>query len=242
MLPIIVPLRSRRRERALVFQKLQHAIPAVGLLSAGVETLKAGAHGQALVLAAIEVGTAALLFATIVRSVRAARKAGRTGLEHPHGIDWIEIWAAGILFTEALERWHLRHHIARPIILNGLLTLGLGLFHGRISEASQRRRSLRVTADGLYVGGGPFNTFSARWDEITAISIGDRVAEIRTSAGRTRRINLSDLDDPAPVRSALTIARERIRETSPPEPLGHRSVAAIKPREGGPNPRTPWAP
>ena len=142
--PIVVPLLSRRLNRAQTMQKLNHAIPAMGLIVAGVQALKEGARGFDLALAIVEVGTSVVLVATIARSVREARKGGERKPPHAHGIEWVDIWAAAVLFVEAAERWHLRHHIARPLILTACLTLGLGLFHGRMTAFRRRRRSLRI--------------------------------------------------------------------------------------------------
>jgi hypothetical protein len=210
MAPITVPLRSRRRERVSAFQKIQHAIPAVGLLGAGLDTLRHGAHGFELGLVVLEIGTSVLLIAALARSLRAARASGHRGLHHPHGVDWIEVWAAGVLFAEAAERWHLKHHIARPIILTGLVTLGLGLFHGRMSVYKARRQSLRITDSGIYIGGRPFRALTATWKEIAAITVTPTTAEIRTRTGRIRRLNLSDLEHAADVRLALEEAQRRV--------------------------------
>jgi len=222
---IVVPLRSIRRERALLVQKLQHAIPAVGLLFAGLESLRHGPHGFELALALVEVVTSGLLIATIARSVKTARAAGRSGLHHAHGIDWIDVWAAGVLFAEAGERWHLTRHVARPTILTALVTLGLGLFHGRLSAMGERRRVLRIDDHGIVVGGKPFRTFQASWKEIADITITAAATEarIRTTTGRTRRLVLSDLDRPDEVRRALEEARRRLAVGLPDERTDERT-------------------
>jgi hypothetical protein len=207
---IVVPLLSRRLNRAQAMQKLNHAVPTVGLVVAGVQALKEGARGFDLALAIVEIGTSVLLVATIARSIRGARKSGQRGLQHPHGIDWVDIWAAAVLFVEAAERWHLRHHMPRPLILTAFITLGLGLFHGRIAAFRRRRRSLRISTEGLYVSGRPFSTFTAPWRDIAAIVIAGRSAEIRTRTGRVRRLDLADLENADDVRRALEEAQARL--------------------------------
>jgi hypothetical protein len=222
-----VPLASRRRDRALAVQQLQHGLPAVGLLLVGVQGLKAGAHGFELALGLVEVTTSALLIATILRSLRQARALGRWGLRHAHGVDWIDIWAAAVLFAEAAERWHLTRHIARPTILTAMVTLAFGLFHGRVAAAVARRRSLRVSDDGIYLGGPPFKRFRARWNEITHIAIDENAGTIRTRAGRTRGLDLKDLENAAAVRAALEEAARRLEtanrdRSNDPTPAGGR--------------------
>ena len=210
--PILVPLLSRRMNRAQAMQKLNHAVPTVGLVVAGVQALKEGAGGFDLALAIVEIGTSVVLVATIARSIRDARKGGNRETQRAHGIDWVDIWAAAVLFVEAAERWHLRHHIARPLILTAFLTLGLGLAHGRMTAFRHRRRSLRISAEGIYVGGRPFNTFRSQWNDIAAIVVTERSAEIRTRNGRVRRLNLADLENADAVRAAIEDAQAHIAD------------------------------
>lgn len=216
MIPVTLVLRSRRQQRALAFQKLNHAIPSVGLLAAGFQAVTFGAEGFDLALAVVEIVTSVFLITTIVRSVRAARAQGHAGLHHSHGVDWVDIWAAGVLFAEALERWHLKHHIARPIILTGIVTLGLGVFHGRMTAFRHRRRSLRIDDNGLHVPGRPFRTLKATWPEIADITVTASSAEIRTRAGRRRRLDLRDLENGDAVRAALNEAQAYLKSLPPP--------------------------
>ena len=208
---VVVPLHSRRLKRALTLQKLNHAVPTVGLIFSGVQALQHGAEGFELVLAIVEILTSAFLIVTLARSIRAARAA--TSAHHaPHArVDWVDIWAAGVLFAEAGERWHLRHHIARPIILNALLTLALGLAHERMGAFRGRRRSMRLTADGIRIPGKPFRSFEARWPEIASVRVTDSSAEVRTRAGRVRRLDLADLENAAEVRAAFEEAQRRVK-------------------------------
>ena len=66
---LTVPLKSKRRERALAVQKFQHAIPAVPLLFTGLQALQAGEHGFAFALALFEIGTSMMLLGTVVREI-----------------------------------------------------------------------------------------------------------------------------------------------------------------------------
>ncbi|MEO8077608.1 MAG: hypothetical protein ABI818_14865 [Acidobacteriota bacterium] len=213
--PIVVPLHSRRRQRGLLVQKVQHAVPATGLIAAGVGALRSGAHGFDLALAIVEMVTSVLLIRGIVQSVLASRTP-RSGHDHAHGVDWTDIWAAGVLFAEAGERWHLTHHFARPTILTAIVTLALGLFHGRIATRKARRRSLRVDDDGVHVGGRPFGAFHARWPELATISVTGDVAELRTRAGNVRRVDLADLENRAAVSAALGAARAHLKSLPAP--------------------------
>jgi hypothetical protein len=70
---LIVPLRSRRKERAELVQQLQHAIPGFVLLTAGLQTLTQTPHGAALALAMFEVVSSVLLLGNFANRVRANR-------------------------------------------------------------------------------------------------------------------------------------------------------------------------
>jgi hypothetical protein len=218
---IVVPLHSRRRERAELLQKLQDVIPAAGLIGVAWQAFKAGASGLDLVLGVIELVTGTMLIATFLNGARELSGRAPTSPElaaHSGGkVDWSKIWAAGVLFAEAAERWHTHHRVAGPTILTAVVTLGLGIFSSWFTARNERRRTLRLTPDHLYVGGAKFRSFQARWDEIAAIELTATHAVIRTNQGRRRRLNLRDLDHAPAVRAALQQAQLRL--TSRKEPM-----------------------
>ena len=200
-------------------QKYQHLLPAAPLMLAGVDTLRHGAHGLELVLAIFEIATSALLLASVIREIRAARRpVDPHASHHPHRVDWFHIFAAGVLLAEAAERWHLTHHWPRPVLLTAAVTLALGVFHGRIDGGIRNRRALRMSEEELYFSTRPWARFRAQWADVTAIDLDPRSATIRTRQGRIGRLDLADLENAAAVRAALTDARNRlIRSTSTAE-------------------------
>jgi len=207
-----VPLRSRRRKRGQLLLKLQHVVPAVPLFIAGLHGLADHPHGIALVLAIFEIGTSVLLLWTVVKELRSLRGAASAHGHAAHGVDWFHIFAAGILLAEAAEHWHVTHHWRRPTLLTVGVTLALGLLHGRLDRFSNSHRSLRLDDQGIRVGGKFFFTsFSATWAEVEAIEIGERLATIRASGGRQRVIDLSDSENPVPLRAALASAAETLK-------------------------------
>ena len=210
---MIVPLRSRRRERAIIVQKLQHAAPAVVLFGAGITALGEGAHGAELALAIVEIASSVLLMGSFVRAIRRARRPVNAA-EHPHshhGVDWIDIFTAAVLFVEAWEHYHVTHHVKRPTIVLAITLLVIGLIHGRIVRRAERRFTLRVEDEGLYVGGKPFRSLRAKWDEIAAIDVAERWGTITLKNGRVRKLDLPDLEGSHHVRAALTEARLRLQ-------------------------------
>jgi hypothetical protein len=84
-MPTTIVLRSKRRERALAVQKLQHLLPAILLL---------------------------------------------------HGIDWIDVFAASVIFVETLEHYHRTGHIVRPNVL--MIATLLALFRPPLGLARDR--------------------------------------------------------------------------------------------------------
>jgi hypothetical protein len=209
---VIVPLRSRRRERAVIAQKVQHAAPAVVLFGAGVTALREGPQGAELLLAIVEIVSSALLMGSFAHAIRKARRPANAA-EHPHhhqGVDWIDIFTAAVLFAEAWEHYHVTHHVKRPTIALGIALLSIGLLHGRILRRSEKRRSLRVDEEGLYVGGKPFRSLHAKWGEIAAIDVAERWGTITLKNGRVRKLDLPDLEGSHHVRAALAAAQQRL--------------------------------
>ncbi|MFI5311979.1 MAG: hypothetical protein ACHQQ3_12140 [Gemmatimonadales bacterium] len=209
---LIVPLHSRRRRRARAVQRLQDVIPAGALLIAGVQGLVAGASGAALALALTEIVTTALLLTSIMRTIREARSSAPPP-PHSGDISWGEIWAASVLMAEWWERWHEGHHRSRPTLLLAAVTLLVGLFHGRVTRAVQRRRALTLTDDSFSVGGRRlWSRFRSSWDELATISITPTEARVRTLSDKVWKIDLADLENADEVRSALEVARKRLTE------------------------------
>lgn len=214
---MIVPLRSKRRERVVIVQKLQHATPVLILLPAGLTAISDGARGFALALGLFEVVTSALLIGSFFVAIRKARRpVNAAHLPHAHhGVDFIDIFTAGVLFAEAGEHYHLTHHIARPTILLATVLLTIGLLHGRIVRRAEKRFTLRVEENGLYVGGKPFRSIRVPWADVTSIDVAERWATIRIRGGRQRKLDLSDLEGAQHVRHALADAQGRLVPQSP---------------------------
>jgi hypothetical protein len=209
---ISVPLRSRRQKRALAAQKFQHIIPAFPLLAAGVETLRHDPHGLPLILGIFEIATSALLIGSMIRELRALRAAAKTAhTPHAaHGVAWFDVFAAGVLLAEAAQHFHETHHWKRPVLLTAVVTLALGIFHGRIASWADDKRALKVSDAGLSIARRPFGLFRAGWGELQAIEIDDRYASILTRNGRVRRIDLHDAENADALRAALVEAQARL--------------------------------
>jgi hypothetical protein len=213
--PIVVPLRSKRQRRAQMVQKLNHAVPALGLFVAGKQAIAEGTHGFGFYLGVFEIVSAAALIVLTLRELRgtlwpAAHPSGH-GHEH-HGVDWVDIAAAFVLVAEILEHWHVTHHISRPMVLTACITFALGVFHGRIQGFKGRRRVLRVDDEGIAIPGRPFRArkIAVPWAGVQSIDVGPRWAVLTPRAGRQRKLDLADLETEAAARAALLEARRRV--------------------------------
>src|SRR4051812_49945882 len=115
-----VPLRSRRRKRALAAQKFQHIIPAFPLFAAGVETLRHDPHGLPLILGLFEIGTSALLLGSMIRELRALRRAGgTTHAPHArHGVAWFDVFAADGRLARTPPRGCESTHLGGSLLLS----------------------------------------------------------------------------------------------------------------------------
>jgi hypothetical protein len=219
---IVVPLRSTRQRRGALAQKVNHVIPAVGLFFAGQQAIREGHSGFGFYLGVFEIVSSAALMVLFIRELRSTLRPQPTHHEpsHPerHGVDWVDIAAGFVLTAEVLEHWHQTHHWQRPTILTAITTFAFGLFHGRIAARRAGRRALRVTADGLSISGRLFKArrLQATWRELMSIEVGPRWAVVSTRAGRTRKLDLADLEGGERIRSALLQARVRMESRSSP--------------------------
>ena len=212
MEPVTLVLRSRRRARAAAVQKLQHLLPALILLGGGAAALTRHAEGAELWIALVEIVSGALFVVAAARGIRGAvRRNAADAHVHHHGIDWVDVFAAAVVFAETLERYHRTGHIVRPNILMIVTLLLCAVFHDRLLGFAERRRALRMSDEGLSIGGRPVRrALRASWSAIRAIDIGDRYASIETRDGRSKRLDLQDLENAPAVRSALQAAQTRL--------------------------------
>lgn len=207
-----VPLVSIRRERGRRLQKLQHAIPAVALLGAGVQRLMQGERGLGLALAVGELVVSVLLLRSAVKELAAIRRP--ESVHDHHGVDWFDIFAAGVLTAEALEHWHTHHHLPRPTLLMAAITLALGLFHNRLATVVPSAQALRIDADGIRLRRRFRRQFFAPWADVERIDVDEATARIVSRGGKERSIDLTDLRNASEVRAALTAAQERLTDPS----------------------------
>ena len=206
---ISVPIRYRRAERGLFFQKLQHALPSLVVLNDGLNHLSHDPHGVELILGVLEVGAALAVMASVVRGIRQLlRRNAHAEHAHPHhGVDWIDIFIGAMLSVEAYAKYHATQHIPRPTILLAVTMFIVGVSHGRLAAWGDRKRALLIGPESISVPGKPFTRLTLKWTEVASIDVGDRWATITALDGRSKRIDLGDVLQPQAVRDALMQAR-----------------------------------
>ena len=214
---IAVPIRYRRQERGLFIQKLQHAVPSTVVLTDGIEHLSHEPHGMTLAIGVAEVAVSVLVIGSVIRGLRQLRKpktadAGTHAHQH-HGVDWIDICLGAMLSVEAYAKFHATAHLPRPTMLLAATMLTVGLLHGKLAAIGDRRRELRVGAEGISMPGKPFQRLTLTWPEVQSIEMDDRAAVITAIDGRSKRIDLHDAVHPKGVREALLAARTFVEET-----------------------------
>lgn len=190
------------------------------LVFAGLQQFTEDPHGWALALAIVEILVGLLMLGALGRTAYVSRHllkpstpASHHGSHAHPEVEWENFVAAAMVLAEGWEhRMHGGHHFPRPAILTAAVLIVTGLLHGRILRAAQRRRTLRVSDEGIYVPGRRFKAkkIDARWADVASIEIGERWAVVKTRSGRQRRLDLPDLDTEAAVRGALAAARERL--------------------------------
>jgi hypothetical protein len=226
---LVVPVLSRRRDLAQLFQKMQHVVPAAPLLFQGVSRMGHQAHGWSLLLAAGEVGVSVLVLAAFLRQVGAARRT--RGADHghahaSHGIDWVDVLIAAMLAVEVWAHWYQTGHIKRPTVLVAVVTFVVGLLHGRFAAGAARRQGLKIDDAGVAVGGRPFLKFTAAWDELAAVEIEPAKARLIRTDGKVRTFNFRDIRNAAEVREALEGVKLRVPAHEDPNAIAETAAAA----------------
>lgn len=101
--PISVVLTSKRARRAQTVQRLNHVIPAAGLLWAGLQAVAEGAHGFEMALGVFEIVSAGALIVLTMREIRGALRSSSPAAHHHqhhhHAVDWVDV-AAGLMLGQ----------------------------------------------------------------------------------------------------------------------------------------------
>jgi mannose-6-phosphate isomerase-like protein (cupin superfamily) len=232
-----IPFLSRRRERALVAQKVPHVLGALALLGDGVFRAQHETQTYGWVLSGAEVLVSTLVLVAFVLALVTAVRAtpGDRPLE-PAGLDWVDLLLAAMFTVAAVAHHHETTHWPGPTVLLAATMLVSAMLHRPIATSARRRRGLVMSNKGLRVG-RPLRRFRAEWSALQPITVGERWAVLETTDGRVYRLDLLDLGNQQQVREALheaEVLRTAKRRFSPKTPaasapLREPPVAAAAP-------------
>jgi len=211
---VAIPFESRRRLKAQLVQKIQHVVPSIFLLGDGLRRVADVSWDVRTLLGVAEIVSAALVLWTFARTLRRTFRAlppGDSEPRHAHAhVDWLDVFLGAMLMTEALVHRNETGHLPRPSLLVAIVTLALGLAHGRFRGLGTRHRVFRMDDNGITVPGRFFTRWTATWAELLSIEFERSHARLRARDGRTRTIDLDDVVEGAAVRAALESARGRL--------------------------------
>ena len=199
--PAEIVLRSRQASRALAGAAAQHAVAAVMLIGAGLESLDSGHGAWWFVAASIVVGAA--LVVAVIREIRALRRHGA----EPGALPVVDFLAVPLLVLEAVHRHEQgKHYLPWAYVFVALLTLARALAWRRLV----RIRRLRLDEAGLDIRLRPFRRVRVAWADLASV---ERVADglsLCTRGKAERILRLGDLLNRAEVEDAI-LAAFRVR-------------------------------
>lgn len=113
--------------------KFQHAVPGIVLIQEGIHSIREGVEGWHRLLAVSEIVVCVAVFVSLARALpQLVRDIRSKTAPHLHvGIDWIDIFLGGMLFTEAWAKYLDHGHIARPTVLLGIVMIIYGIWGGK---------------------------------------------------------------------------------------------------------------
>ena len=182
---MILHLDDHRWKIADLVSKLQHVTAGVPLLLVALGKLGEEAERP---MALVEIAIVMGVLVTFARDVHAARK--------HHGahssIGWFDIAAGILLIYEAFHGAHHKPGYLRPQFLSGVVTLGLGLLHGRLKAIHHRRRRIELDDRGLDIRVSRFRRLSLAWADLDSVDVsGNKAIFVRKDGRRhTFRLNL----------------------------------------------------
>lgn len=177
----VLPIRSRRFERALRVQTVQHLFAAVLLITTALTHLT-DPKNHHYVLPVLELVTGAVLIGmAIYEKVR--KRHTKMG--------WVELAGAAMTFVEAIAKLNEPH---RPLFyvlsfVPPVMLLVLGLFHEQI----RRRPSLKVDDEGFEMRLRVLFKRRVPWSGVSSYRITPTHVEFAREDGSTKRLRITDI-------------------------------------------------
>jgi hypothetical protein len=202
---VVIVLRDRRVRFAEKAQLIQDVFSAFALVPAGLARLHSVDPLERW-FAFVELAGVAALAVITLREMR----------DHDDitpGIGWVNVIVGAVLICESALQTHEGSKWFTPTLLTGLVSIGLGIFQGRLRARKQKRRerSIRITDDGIAIRLAKFRRFDQAWSNIRSIEERDGVFTISPHEGRAAKIRVRRYDNPDDIAAALRSAAEAHR-------------------------------
>ena len=201
---MIIYLQDRRLQAADLLTKLQHVFGGFPLLFIGLRRITSGERDWPMAI--LEIAIAAVVLVTFVREVRQTLRPQ----EHGHSsawhaaVGWFDLAAGGLLIFEAFHQPHVKPGYLRPPFLSGVVTIGIGLLHGRFRSWRDRRRYLKIDADGLQCRLSPFRRFRFAWSDLKSVEVAEKTIVFQPKEGPARTMRLRSYGNSDEIREAIS--------------------------------------
>jgi hypothetical protein len=194
---MVIYLEDKRLQAVDWMQKLQHVTAGGPLLIVGLQKLAEGDVGERPI-ALLEVAIALAVFVAFYREWRMRKHAP----SHT-SIGWFDIAAAGLLMFEAFHGAIHKPGYLRPQFLSAVVTLGLGLLHGRLHHFKQRRRYVKLDDTSLEIRTSRFRRVTLQWKDLDSVDLSGGKAVFRRSDGRHHTFRLGWFHNSETVRKEI---------------------------------------
>ena len=192
---------DKRRERAQLGTKVQHALGGVPLLLSGIQNFREVAE---VPVALLEIGIAVVVLTAFIKEVRAVLRPNAHSGHGSHSVvGWFDLAAAVLLIFEAFHSPHQKAAYLRPQFLSGVVTLGLGLFHGKLHAYQKRKCYLELNDSGLHCRLNRFRRFFIPRQQLASIDVEPTRVVFRRTDGKRHTLPLSRLHNAEAVRAEL---------------------------------------
>jgi hypothetical protein len=195
---VVIYLQDKRRQAAAWLQKIQHLIGGVPLLLSGVQNFADDAERP---MAVVEIVIALLVLTAFIKETRDELR--KRGEHHDSAFGWFDLAAGGLLIFEAFHGAHHKPGYLRPQFLSGVVTIGVGLFHGRLHHLMKRKRYLKLDEDGLEFRVTRFRHLRLRWEGLKSIDLSGSCASFERTDGRRHKVRLNVLHDSEKIKRAI---------------------------------------
>jgi hypothetical protein len=220
---IVIRLHDRRLEMRQKLDVLNNLPPVIALATVGLEGLHA-ANPWARAFSWLELAVAALVVVTVGREMRHLRRhTPKTDADDAAAIEWVDVVAATVLFTEAAQRYVQTGKPSYAAIVAGIFTLGQGRLRAHMVKR-RGPRQVRVSDEGIRAKLAAFRRFDVPWSDVERVERGPKVMYLHRVSGKRHRIGIKRYYEGAHVADAIVAqaAARGIPVTEPPPPRGPR--------------------